>query len=430
MYSDHMASLSSNLDALRDFVDLIEPILKKKPTMTEDDRTALRYCFYAMKIMEPERFEDIEITENELKKFNKKVKFETKETDKGKSVTFAFPDEEVDIDKLINIFKEIRRSITGSKLLYNSSLISLISSVEWYFSRILHSYFEKYPQVAISGDKIFSYEDLTRFASIEDARKSTIEKKVEEVLRGSFLDWIKYFRGNLKLSMSYIDAAFDELIETFERRNLLTHNNGIVNNIYLSKVTKKEASDFKKGDPINVSRNYLDNRISLFERCCILVGAELWKQIDAKAPQRGNTIIGIAFQHMTRGRWDITEGLSQFVMNDKKLPERDVMIGKINYWLSLKKQNRWNEIKDQAESEDLTAKGYILQLAWYSLCDKKDEFFKLLPLALKAKDIDKESLESFPVFDYVRTDKRFVTVMNKLKKGRKDTIKSDKTPSK
>jgi hypothetical protein len=429
MFKEEIKQFSLNLDALRDFVDLIEPILKGRLDETSQEQKIILSAFiYAISKIESGKDTQIDLSDDQKKNIENicKIKINKKsESEKSCTINFnsgTFENPEVVTQALIGI----RRHLNRNKLLYNSSLISLISAVEWFFSCLLHAFYKKYPQVAISSDKVFSYEDLTRFSNIDEARSQIIEKKVEEVLRGSFSDWIKYFRSNLKMAMTYLDIAIDDLVETCERRNLLVHNNGVINGIYLSRINKTIASSNKIGESVKVDRSYLENRINLFERYCILVCAELWKQIAPNDEERGETLTDIAFEHMKYKRWVIVEGLSFFVMNDKKLPERILLVGKMNYWLSCKRQNRWNEIKEQIEQEDMSARDKLFQLAWYSLCGKEKEFFALLPIALKAKDINLKSLDTFPIFDEFRNKKRFQDIVDKLrKKPKKKNSKAD-----
>ncbi len=425
MFANDMRGFSANLDALRDFVDLIDPILsgRTKAAITEQKNHLLPLVF-ALRQADPDEFSEVNIPDAERELLQKQVEYEVKTSPDGKKKTVSIKIDSMgdfDPDKLVGALNEIRLNQTRSRLLLSSSLISLVSSVEWFVSRLLHVYFVKYPQIAISDDKVFSFEDLTHFSTVEEARKYLIERRVEDILRGSISDWIKYFRGPLKLSMSYLDPCMDLLVETCERRNLLVHNNGVVNNIYLSKVSPKLVADVKPGNHIPITREYLDQRITLFERCCILISAEMWKQSAPAEEKRGAVIVNLAFDHMKANRWEVSEGLSYFLMNDKKLPDRDIMLGKMNYWLSAKRQGRWDEVKVQAEAEDMTARDRLFQLACMSLCEKKDDFFRLLPSALKAKDVDADSLQSFPIFDEMRGDARFtkaVTRTTKKPKGK------------
>jgi hypothetical protein len=434
MFVRDIRDFSENLDALRDFVELIEPILSSQAKDTiMGQKENLLLLVYALRQAFPDGFPEIAIPEQVKKSLKKKVKVKMKDSLDKESREIKIrikPEGDLNLYKLLADIKEISQSQIRSRLLFNSSLISLVSAVEWFFSRLLHGYFQKYPQVAISGDRVFSYEDLTHFTSIDDARQYIIEKRVEEVLRGSFSDWIKYFRNAPQLSMSYIEPCMEQLIEVCERRNLLVHNNGIVNKIYLSKVSESLAKSLKPGQPLVVTRDYLDNNITLFERCCILIAAELWKKLSPSDTERGSLLIDIAFNHMKKNRWLIVENLSCFVMNDKKLPDRDLMVGKMNYWLSVKRLGRWSEIKSQVEREDITTRGRLFQLAWYSLCEKPKEFFALLPRAVKGEDVDLSQLESFPIFDEMRDSRKFLHTVSALKKNFSKRKRSTKRKAK
>src|SRR5690606_32768666 len=115
-------------------------------------------------------------------------------------------------------------------------LISLVSTVEWFFSQILHYYYDKFPDSSGIKNKTLTLDDLKNFGSINDAEKFLIENKIEEILRGSIKDWFKILKDDLKLGLGYKDQYEDELVEIYQRRNLLVHNGGVVNAIYLSKV--------------------------------------------------------------------------------------------------------------------------------------------------------------------------------------------------
>jgi len=94
-------------------------------------------------------------------------------------------------------------------------------------------------------------------------------------------------------------------------------------------------------------------------------------------------------------------------MQDKALPESHQQIGRVNYWLSKKRQGRWEDVKKEASNADFSAKGLKFQLALAALNDRSDEFFSLLPRALQAEEISKSQINEFPVFEEMREDERF-----------------------
>lgn len=423
MFKKEINIFVSNLQSLRDFIALLDPFLAKKSNKVIKEYAAdLTPLMLALNKLSPEDFE-LDVSEEVIHKlFPFKTYLKVKE-EEGKRKGVSLSIEGKGASRFDKAMLEVAKSRERIELLYQNSLISLVSAVEWFISDMMHIYYEKYEKAVESGDKSFSLDDLKKFSTIDEARDYFIDKKVEDLTRGSFLDWVSFFKTKPKLCMSYLNEYLNDLVEACERRNLLIHNGGIVNRIYLSKIASNLRKGKKIGQKLHVSREYLDQRLDYFERNCLLIAAELWKKLLADDVERGDVLNKVAFDHMVKGRWFISEGLSFFAMNDKKMLERSVLIGKMNYWLSRKRQGSWHEIREEVEKEDLSAKGKIFELARLSMCEERNKFFKLLPKVLKADDINKESLNTFPVFEEVRKDKRFSEFSNKKKRVKKKAIK-------
>lgn len=145
---------------------------------------------------------------------------------------------------LQNIVADSQRTTTSSHsgILYQNSLISLVSAGEWFLSQILHSQFDQYPNSAGIADKTLKLSDLQTFENMEDAQQHLIEQRVEDVLRGSFEEWISFLKNQFKLEMGYIEKWQHKLVEIIQRRNLLVHNGGNINSIYRRKVAPELQS--------------------------------------------------------------------------------------------------------------------------------------------------------------------------------------------
>jgi hypothetical protein len=118
--------------------------------------------------------------------------------------------------------------------------------------------------------------------------------KVEEVLRGSFSDWLNDLKVRLKLSIGYAEPFLDELNEAMQRRNLLVHNGGEANTVYMARVPERLRKSVEIGDELFVSQEYLERCIRTFERVFLLIGAELWKKLAPKDEKRSSVLFDIS----------------------------------------------------------------------------------------------------------------------------------------
>lgn len=415
MFSDYIESFARTLDGLRSFIDLVQPFLDKKGREARKRGAGnLAPLILGFAQDNPSLLKKLGLTESQLRKtFDGDIKIK-----KGKggeeplfSISVSGPQSRAFDESMI----EITRASQRISLLYQNSLISLISAVECFLSQIIHKYYYVVPDALSNKDKVLSFDDLKNFGSVEDARTYLIENKVEELMRKSFKDWISFFRTQANLSMSYLEPYMDKLVETCERRNLLVHNAGIVNTIYISKVSAELRKGIKKGKKIRLTRKYLDESIDYFELYSILIAAELWKKLKPNDDKRAEILGDISYNHLRIYRWTVSEGLSYFMMMDKKAKEPFQLNGTLNYWQSIKRQGRWDEVKEAATSEDFSAKGIRYQLGQLALLEKKKEFFDLVPIALSGEEITLEELREFPIFVDMRKDRRF----SKYKKKKK-----------
>jgi predicted house-cleaning noncanonical NTP pyrophosphatase (MazG superfamily) len=392
MFLEPINQLSENLKALRAFVKVISPLLLENIICYEPIIKEIRDKIPEFIINSQNEQNINKLTSDEPLKIN------VIKDDESKYININFS-----VSGLRKNLNEISEAIIHYQLLYNSSLMSLISFTEWFLSQILHDYFEKFPDVADISEKTITFQDLRDIGTIEDARRYLIESKIESILWGDFEDWLKLFKDKFKLSLSYIEENKPMLIEVFQRRNILVHNGGRVNSIYIAKVAAEFRKDLSIGDMVNIKPQYLERSINLFERSFIILAAELWKKLAPSDDNRAR-LNTIAFDHLCAENWEVAESLSYFIMSDKKLPEKDRLIGTMNYWQCIKWQGRFEEIRGHIEETDFSAKDEIFVLAQFALLDKNKEFFNLVPRLLESNKITHDDLSLWPIFREIRKD--------------------------
>jgi hypothetical protein len=390
---------ADNLSALREFVLQVGSLLdERKQDVYERHREDLTPFALALNALDPNFKMPEAMTEN-LKALSDKVKIVKEEGKRG--CQMVFKDAELG-GKFLAAMKEVNARGVQESLLYSSSLISLISAAEWFVSRLIQAFFEKFPDTAKTQEKVFSLDDLKGFGSIADAQRHLIEMRVGEIMWGSLDDWIKFLKTKMNLSMGYVTPHLDELTEIFQRRNVVVHNNSAVHSSYLAKVAPELRKGISVGDKLAVPPEYLIRAIDIIELDFILVGAELWKKLDPNDAKRGRALIDEAFTGLVAERWAVAEGISYFVMLDKGLPERDRLIGQLNYWQSLKWQGQFDKIKPDVEEADFSAKDELFQLGRLALLSETKPFFDLLPSVIHSEKLTCAQLRDWPIFREMR----------------------------
>lgn len=415
MFDKHILDFNKNIIGLREFVDLISPFLQAKQDKYQTQLSNLISLALINDVLanaseiNPKRKQQLE---EEKKLLNSKLSrnfvfspddliFKVVPTgiDKEK------PEIKLSVKSNTSIEQHFRKAVSTNnhiQLLYKNSFISLLSSAEWFFSEILHFYYDKFPDAAGIQKKSLTLSELKQFDSLNDAEKYLIDTKIEDILRGNFESWLQVLRSELDLNLGYIKEVENEIVEIYQRRNLIIHNGSRVNSIYFTKVNEENRKKVKLQDILTIDKTYLDKSIRMIQKTFILVASELWKKLDSSDKNRGVVLNDIIYDNLRKSRWDICEGLCFFVMNDSKLEPHQKLIGQLNYWLCKKRTNQFDKILKELQNANFGDKKEIFQLALFSLRDDKKSFFELLPSVLDSQQLNIERLEEFPIFEEMR----------------------------
>jgi hypothetical protein len=232
---------------------------------------------------------------------------------------------EIDLDEpiatqFLSHHRAIARVKEEVRLLQETSLMALTSRSEWFIAQLMHLYFHKYPGAAGMSEPFFSLETLSSLQTIEEAREVLIDHRVEILMRQTFDEWLQFFRNKPGLGMSYIEPDRHRIDEIFKRRNVIVHNGGRVNRIYLKEVEELLRMGLKLDDLVEVTPDYLNTAIDLIEHQFVLIAAELWKKMNPEDDERSTVLLGISIARLMEKKWMIARGLSYFVMNETIRP--------------------------------------------------------------------------------------------------------------
>lgn len=403
MFTKNILTFSNNLEDLRDFIEMVSEFLSKRDNEElKSDPMAFSPVVLAHVKAWKEEFKDVDDqTIEKIEKFLSEKGVEFTETEEnGVSVKITPDDSNKDMVEALGKFKKAEKR---KRNLYANSLINLISQVELFVSQLAHQYYIKYPDKINTKDKQLSLDDLVKFDSVEDARIYLIDKKIESVLWGNIQDWIKFLRNDLNLSMKYIDPYVDRLSEAALRRNLFVHNSGVVNRIYWNNYPRSLGTPPEIDKEVRINSGYLHDVIMMIEKCFVLIASELWKNTDPDNDERSVLLISMAFENMIKGNYDLSESYSFFTMNDKSSKEIRRLYGTINYWLSIKMQNRFNEVRSEVEKADFSGKSRLISCAQNVLLDREDKAKEdIINLLEHDDEFGIEQLKEWPLFKTLR----------------------------
>jgi hypothetical protein len=406
MYTSIMNSFLEGIRALRYYVESVEfaNIGELDKTEMSDNITIAALMFIAKtlklnncNIDNSNLFEYFpEETPKELR--NKIIEMIEKISDlfevsqDGKTGNFRGVPKEIKIE-----YNKLDACRKQEEILYSGTLMLLITYFENTISKIFKTDFEKHPDRICLENKTISYSVLETSENIADIKDYLIDIEVTNLMYKSVSDWLEYLKKNLKLKMEYVTEKLPQLKEIIARRNIIVHNNGIVNNIYLNQIV---GSDVKKGDVLTVSREYIDTAINLVETIGIAIIIEIWLKECRKNSNDLDKIYSTIYdEYLSNERWAEAKIFYGICLSSNKMQDADILLCKINRWQCYKWLNEYDKVKAEIDGLDSSALKDRYRLGILALQDKYNEFFELYETQ---SDIGDDELETWPLFTNIR----------------------------
>lgn len=200
MLDRHILTFNENIIGLREFITLISPFIEEHHKKAVEEHEQIIESFKIAEriavetdanqkeqiktIFNGQLIEAIQIDTNNLIQDKANVIPQ----DELHDFFFAIP---VVLDPRVEqAMKAPKKTNYQKELLYKNAFIGLLSSVEWFYSQVLHFYYDKHPDASGVKKKTLTLEELKSFNTVQDAERYLIDNKIEETFRGDLtLGW-------------------------------------------------------------------------------------------------------------------------------------------------------------------------------------------------------------------------------------------------
>jgi hypothetical protein len=389
-----------NIESLKQFYKAVHPLVDKIDKKTEK-----------------EFIKNIEEIIGPIKKLkNRPLKLKSKES-----------------KDLLNIFKS-KLPTFNTKILYQNIVITLCSYLEILISDLIRIHYTA-SKSSILNDATINFSEIKHLQTIEEITELLIDKKIFDFTHESFDKWLNFFTHKINLEIKSLINLYEKpLIELFQRRHLFIHNGGIVNQNYIQNVDssylKSLGGEIKVEKLINTNSTYLDNSFRYVEVFGILLIHCLWYKLcknSENASQRDTreaNILNHCYNMIVKEEYKSAEEVTNLAIKNFKFKEFTKFAMQVNYWQSLKWQNKLDDKKrKEIKQIELQGKDNKIKLAIYALFDDCEAFFKTMPFGLRSKDITKEELGEWPLFKEMRKDPRFTKILARGLRSKKRSTK-------
>lgn len=424
-----MQSVTSDIENLQEYFSyqsktltthIFEEVPKYKYGLTLDNyffNIVLGNEFFSLSEKEKKTIEDIvESCYSEVKDGKTILQYKLKNIDHLKT--------KYELNPSVARMKFFNLLVEQPKILNESTLIMILIKFENAIAGIFRFLIEKYPEAYLQ-DKSITYSKLFSIApDIAYIKEHFVNKEVETIMRASLDDWYKLFRDKHNVNFSFLGKAFEGFREIYYRRNLIVHNNGQVNEIYLSKI---QTNDSQNGMPLITDIGYVKRT---FTTTLMILYGTFWALI--KVINKDNKAI-LEFMFQKGCSYMMTEwwSLSKFIfslLKDIDSPKLIKMYARFNYWISIKNSEGIEKIKKEIIKFDVSDMKNEFLVAKFALLD---DFKKVSEILNKIIGVEMpvQNILEWPLFiQYRKSDeyKKFVNDHSDMFKIN-EYVPSDKT---
>jgi hypothetical protein len=336
----------------------------------------------------------------------------TLDDDEKRLMAEVFGDNPVAIGQAQALLQRNLLVAPSREMLLRSSLLTMaVSAFEVLLGNLIARHYELHP-AGLGDEKRFSLKQIAGYDSLEDVQDAAIAFRVYQLLQARLDDWAKWFDqgSGLGLKLSNLAISYDELEETIQRRHVIVHNGGAVSAQYLERVSTEENA-LPVGAPLPVTDQYLEKALDHLDSLGNLLGVCVWAKDRPDAKEEAiSVLVNRMEQLLFTGRWLALRQVSSY---GKKIAPLDVhqQIFKVNEWLAIKRLDGLDSIEEKIRDWDTSALGPHFQLVQPALLGDADAFYALAPEIYREGGIQSEQLLTWPVFEEMRADSRFVEMI-------------------
>lgn len=203
---------------------------------------------------------------------------------------------------------------------------------------------------------------------------------------------------------------FGKVVEAFNRRHVLTHNRGTIDEYYATHV---DNAALQPGDRHQTSVDYLTAIMDVCEDALVKYCLTSWQQIsDGRSDAWLEVAITIQYRRMVEGRWEEAAAFADTIgieVGPDRLPEYQ-----LHRWCALKMAGRGQEIVHELEAMEkfyLTS-GPIWRIAFLVAADCPGEALAVLKEQQELLNpYELADIERSPLFERLRSEPGFSSTL-------------------
>jgi len=316
------------------------------------------------------------------------------------------------LPKMHEMMSRVVRTQEGLAAIPTALLLSLVATFDTQMADIVRVMLGIKSDRLRAGQRTVPLSEIMAATSLQDLIDKAISDEVYQFSRGSHDDQISYIEQAFSIKIKEKWKRWPDLIEIFERRNLVAHGERSFTRRYAEICTKAghKKSEELVGTPVLITFQYLRQASNILTEFGILTAFSLWrKHVPNDEAEAMLSLNEIAFSLIDSGRYAVAARIAEYALSleNTKSSATTRLMFIVNLASAQKHMKQIEAFERTLKKEDWTATSDDFQLCVAALHEDHDEIERILPIVKASERIPAESIKSWPVFSFIRKSERF-----------------------
>lgn len=273
------------------------------------------------------------------------------------------------VKMLVNLSRSASIEVSShpTRALRSSLFLGVFSAFDAFMGEMLTAIYMKKGDLLNQIDHSMDFARILKFESFDELKLHVIREEIDSFRRDSY---VKQF-DNMKKIFDIELKRFRNwplFVECSQRRNLITHNDGIVNAQYISQCEKEGYQvdpDIKVGENLRITTKYLLDSCDLINEVGLKLCQTLWrKQFPAELDSADEHLHSLTYHFLVVEDWKQASTFGEFAVGQRKHhEEKGKRISIINYAIALKNLGDNQKMTKLLSDTDWSASSADLRLA-------------------------------------------------------------------
>lgn len=293
-------------------------------------------------------------------------------------------------------------------ILNDSIIILLLIKYENIISEIYRKLLKTFPDAYLKEKSITYSKLISMNSNIDEIKKAFIESEIDDFMRRPLKEWYAIFEQKHKLHFEF-GEEFERFKEIYYRRNVVVHNKGIANSLYVEGVSDKYKCDI--GTCLAPTESYLNNAFD----CTRIVLVETFLGITKLAEDKENItneLFMFGYDYMLKKKWVVSKYIFKALCGLNEQNDADKWINTVNYYISCKNLEGFDSVRKEVENMDTSLMKLRLAIAKPALLNDNYKVSSILEKII-GSDISVNEIKTWPLLLQYRESEEYKDFMNK-----------------